>query len=75
MLHMGLKNGGYIMEDRNNSNILFYVLITIIFTGLSILFAPRFINFLSSYIYKKQKPKVNVKFDKNYGPRIVKKRK
>ena len=63
------------MEDRNNSNILFYVLITIIFTGLSILFAPRFINFLSSYIYKKQKPKVNVKFDKNYGPRIVKKRK
>ena len=75
MLHMGLKNGGYIMEDRNNSSILFYVLITIIFTGLSILFAPRFINFLSSYIYKNQKPKVNVKFDKNYGPRIVKKRK
>ncbi|MBO4776687.1 MAG: hypothetical protein J5515_08725 [Lachnospiraceae bacterium] len=62
-------------EERNNSNILFYVLITIIITGLSILFAPRLINSVSSYIYKKQKPKVNVKFDKDYGPRIVKKRK
>ena len=62
------------MEEKHSS-ILFYVLVTIILTGLSILFAPRIIDLLSSYIYKKQKPKVNVKFDQNYGPKIVKKRK
>ncbi|MBO4346484.1 MAG: hypothetical protein J5840_02455 [Lachnospiraceae bacterium] len=62
------------MEEKN-SNILFYILITIILTGLSIIFAPRIIEGVSSYIYKKQKPKVNVKFDKDFGPRIVKKRK
>ena len=65
---------GYIMEEKN-SNILFYILVTIILTGLSVLFAPRIIEYVSSYIYKKQKPKVNVKFDKDFGPRIVKKRK
>ena len=52
------------MEEKHSS-ILFYVLVTIILTGLSILFAPRIIDLLSSYIYKKQKPKVNVKFDQN----------
>ena len=62
------------MEEKN-SNILFYILVTIILTGLSVLFAPRIIEYVSSYIYKKQKPKVNVKFDKDFGPRIVKKRK
>ena len=62
------------MEEKN-SKLVFYILITIIVTGLSVLLAPKFINSCSSYIYKKQKPKVNVKFDKNYGPRIVKKRK
>lgn len=62
------------MEEKN-SKLVFYILITIIVTGLSILLAPKLINACSSYIYQKQKPKVNVKFDKNYGPRIVKKRK
>lgn len=62
------------MEEKNSS-IVYYILITIIVTGLSILLAPKLIDACSSYIYKKQKPKVNVKFDKNYGPRIVKKRK
>jgi len=62
------------MENKHN-NTLFYVLITIIVTGLSVLFAPRIIDYVSSYIYKKQKTKVNVKFDKNYGPKIVKKNK
>lgn len=67
--------GGYDMEEKNNSKILFYVLLTIIATGLSVLIAPKFINWFSSYIYRKQKPKVDVSFDKNYGPRIVRKRK
>ncbi|MCR4649224.1 MAG: hypothetical protein K5776_09120 [Lachnospiraceae bacterium] len=63
------------MEEKNYSSAVFYIVITIIVTGLSIIFAPRLIDYISSFIYKKQKPKVNVKFDKNYGPRIVKKSK
>lgn len=63
------------MEEKNYSSAVFYIVITIIVTGLSIIFAPRIIDYISSFIYKKQKPKVNVKFDKNYGPRIVKKNK
>ncbi len=63
------------MEEKNYSSAVFYIVITIIVTGLSIIFAPRLIDYISSFIYKKQKPKVNVKFDKNYGPRIVKKNK
>ena len=61
--------------DEKHGSALFYVLITIIVTGLSVLFLPRIIDKISSIIYQKQKPKVNVKFDKNYGPRIVKKNK
>ena len=47
------------MEEKNSS-IVFYILITIIVTGLSILLAPKLINVCSSYIYKKQKPKLNI---------------
>lgn len=62
------------MDDKKCNNIIFYLIITILAVGISIIFAPRIIDSLSSFIYKKQKPKVNLKFDKNYGPRIVRKK-
>lgn len=61
------------MEENNIKNGFFYLIITILAVGVSIIFAPRIIDSLSSYIYKKQKPKANVKISKNNGPRIVRK--
>ncbi|MCR5847823.1 MAG: hypothetical protein K6G75_06855 [Lachnospiraceae bacterium] len=62
------------MDDNNSRNAFFYLILTILAVGVSIIFAPIIIDSLSSYIYKKQKPSVKVKINKNNGPRIVRKK-
>lgn len=60
------------MEEKNLDGAL-NIALTIIGAGLAVIIAPIVINKISSYIYRKQK--VRVKTNKNFGVKVIKKKK